>query len=237
MAVSRRRFLRQTALATAACFALPLEAWSQVNRLPAKETAPKEVAVPAPGSSKINGEADALKHLMRPDFESVVGSGFKVGQTVNDPNPQWLRLLKVTDLPTPPQVNLGSMAVQPKQTTSTQASSGFMLSFLGGAATPLTQGTYVFQHEGLGRFGLFIVPTAPGQQSYTAVINRLIQLTPVQPGGGPNSPVANPPSGPMVSTQPIQPPAAPMSVSNNGGALQQDMQDSPERPVRTRMPE
>ena len=41
----------------------------------------------------------------------------------------------------------------------------------------LPQGMYAFEHEGLGRFELFIVPVGrkPGVFQYQAVFNRLIQ--------------------------------------------------------------
>jgi len=41
----------------------------------------------------------------------------------------------------------------------------------------LPQGMYAFEHEGLGRFELFIVPVGrkPGAFEYQAVFNRLVQ--------------------------------------------------------------
>jgi hypothetical protein len=41
----------------------------------------------------------------------------------------------------------------------------------------LPQGMYAFEHEGLGRFELFIVPVGrkPGLFQYQAVFNRLVQ--------------------------------------------------------------
>ena len=87
-------------------------------------------------------------------------------------NSVWLRLLAVEDLPVLSPPNLGAMAVQPPKSTQV-TTTGFMLSFLGTMVDQLPQDTYSFEHPGLGKFWLLIVPSAPGGQTYGAVINKL----------------------------------------------------------------
>lgn len=189
MAVSRRRFLQQSALTAAACVAVPFEGWGQRQRGANEENAPEHNLLPGQSGQP---HGDALQHLSRPQFEDVVGSGFKVSLTDNDPNPQWLRLIKVEDLPALVPVNPASMTVPPPKTSGAiTVTSGFILSFTGAAAKALNQGTYIFEHDKLGRFSLLIVPNGKGEQSYTAVINRITQVSaPVASGG--NASAGNP---------------------------------------------
>jgi hypothetical protein len=53
----------------------------------------------------------------------------------------------------------------------------FSLLFHGAQSQPLRQGTYPFEHPGVGKFDLFIVPVAAeqGLLHYQAVFNRLVQ--------------------------------------------------------------
>jgi len=53
----------------------------------------------------------------------------------------------------------------------------FSVIFDGPDSRFLPQGMYVFEHEGLGRFELFIVPVGrkPGSFQYQAVFNRLVE--------------------------------------------------------------
>ena len=52
----------------------------------------------------------------------------------------------------------------------------FSLNFAGPAAPPLMQRTYLFEHDKIGAFDLFIVPMAAegGTIRYQAVFNRLL---------------------------------------------------------------
>jgi hypothetical protein len=159
MSVSRRRFLQSSTLAAAACAAAPLQAW---NNKPSLDGATNHL----PG---LNG-------LSRQSFERVVGSSFKVSATTGNANTVWLRLLAVEDLPALQPVNTAIMAVPPKPTTSAVSTTGFMLSF-SGPGTRLPQGTYAFEHAGLGKFALLIVPGGPGLGTYTAVFNLLVGTT------------------------------------------------------------
>ena len=60
------------------------------------------------------------------------------------------------------------------------ASESFSLIFAGPAAQPLTQKIYLFEHETIGAFELFIVPitTERGTLRYQAVFNRLLPPKP-----------------------------------------------------------
>jgi hypothetical protein len=50
----------------------------------------------------------------------------------------------------------------------------FLLSFRGPLSQPIGQGTYIFAHDGIGNFPLFIVPMAPDENAryYEAIFNR-----------------------------------------------------------------
>lgn len=162
MSVSRRKLLQNTALVAVACAASPVSIWAAKNRNNSTNN-----------SSPNQEESAALQNLDRAKFAAAVGSGFKVTPTSGKSDTVvWLRLLAVEDLPALVPVNTGAMAVAPpKQKSAAVETIGFMLTFLGTLPKPLPQGTYIFEHSGLGRFSLFIVPH--GQQTYTAVINRL----------------------------------------------------------------
>ena len=49
----------------------------------------------------------------------------------------------------------------------------FRLGFESPRKSGLTQGTYQFDHENLGRFSLFLVPTGGSGVRYEAIINRI----------------------------------------------------------------
>ena len=57
-----------------------------------------------------------------------------------------------------------------------------MLTFTGGPSDGLAQGTYLFEHDTLGEFRLFVVPEGINPQSYVAVFNQVeaTALTSVQ---------------------------------------------------------
>jgi len=147
-------------MAAAACTAAPLHAWN--NKKPA-----------------LDGETNHVRGphgVSRQDFERVVGSSFKVSPTTGSAGTVWLRMIAVNDLPALEPVNTGIMAVPPKTPTSAVSTTGFMLRF-SGPGTRLPQGTYDFEHAGLGKFALLIVPGGPGLDTYTAVFNLLSGAT------------------------------------------------------------
>lgn len=158
MSFSRRQLLRHTIFAVAAWTARPLhgQGWA----------APK----PVHGNSLENVPGP---NADRTRFTGLIGSGFRVTPTSRKGATVWLRLLAVEDLPTLEPVNVGSMAVPPKQTSAQIYTHGFMLSFLGTMPETLLQGTYIFEHPNMAKFSLLIVPGGHGSQTYTAVINRL----------------------------------------------------------------
>jgi hypothetical protein len=161
MSVSRRRLLQHSMVAAVACVAGPLYAWTGKKNNPTSNSSPNQA------------ENAALQPLDRAAFTHAVGSGFRVTPTTGKSSPVWLRLLAVTDLPALVPVNTASMDVPPKHISAPVQTKGFMLSFLGTLPKPLPQGTYIFEHAGMGKFSLLIVPDGPGQETYTAVINRL----------------------------------------------------------------
>jgi hypothetical protein len=207
MAVSRRIFLRHTALVAAACVTVPAHGWGSTKGLFSQNAPVKGKHLPTPNVSK--SDSDALAALTREHFSSAIGSGFKVSQTANDPQEQWLRLISVHDLPELAPVNLGLMAVAPKGSAQSIPTSGFMVSFTGASSTALAQGTYLFEHDRLGHFALFIVPAGSGEQSYSAVINRIEAVAPttITPGIGtaqitPTVPVSSPAVPPIEQRNP-----------------------------------
>src|SRR5437763_1510934 len=125
-----------------------------------------------------------LEHLHRDSFADAVGSGFQVSGDESGADSVWLRLLSVNDFVKPTPVNPANLAVQLKKPSFQPATTAFSLVFLGPAFQLLSQNTYVFRHDDLGTFRLFIVPNGLGQQTYTAVINRLDVAVPDLIGAG-----------------------------------------------------
>lgn len=165
MSVSRRRFLQNSALVAAAACAAPLRAW---NDKPENKPGNKPLA-----ESGVFPHAGSTHALSRQAFEGAVGSAFKVSPVSGNGNAVWMRLLSVTDLPPLRPVDTGAMAVPPPKSTSpTVTTAGFMLSF-SGPGLHLKQATYAFEHQGLGKFALFIVPAGPGRDVYSALFNHL----------------------------------------------------------------
>lgn len=176
MAVSRRIFLRQGVLAAAACATTPLLAFSSKRPVGGDDQTrdvPSHHSSSSSGSGTWQDHAAALDHLGREQFTEAIGTNFKV--TVEGSSlPVWVTLMAVDDLPALAPVNPASFAVPGKQSSSALATTGFMLRFSSSAQLP--QGTYLFQHDGLGPFALLIVP-AGNQQVYNATINRLAGAT------------------------------------------------------------
>ena len=172
MAVSRRRFLHSGMFAAIACTASPVVSWA--DHVPLQHPLPTKNAGNKAAASDWEHHAGALDHITRNDFTKAVGSAFAVfpnGAT----SPIFLRLLSVSDLPALSPVNTASMAVSPKSSGTAPSTSGFMLFFSGPGTPALRQGTYLFQHSGIGDFALLIVPA--GVDEYSAVINRLATTT------------------------------------------------------------
>lgn len=157
MPVNRRRFLQHSVFAAAACAASPLFAWGGRR-------------------SNVDGGPDhghGFSHpldVSRQSFEGLIGASFQVSPRSGKGSAVWLRLQAVNDPPALVPVNLSSFAVLPKVTPPVINTTGFMLTF-SGPGTSLSQETYVFDNDRLGKFPLFIVPGGPGL--YTAVFNLL----------------------------------------------------------------
>ena len=170
MAFSRRLFLRSGALAAAACVTNPLLALGGRRPIGGEEESDPSLKLPSSQSSNWEDHAGALDSLERNAFAGAVGSSFKVFLTP-DSSPVWVTLQAVEDLPQIAPVNPASFAVMNRASSIAPATSGFVLVFGGSSALP--QGTYLFEHGGLGSFALFTVPDGSGQQLYTGVVNRL----------------------------------------------------------------
>jgi hypothetical protein len=228
MSVSRRRFLQHGAFAAVACAAAPLQAFS--GRRPDGD-----------GPAEISRLA-TQHHLSvsRSAFEGLVGSSFKVSSTSGSSAPVWLRLASVTELPAIAPVDPGLMAVAPKHFSSAPTTSGYILSF-SGPGTSLTQETYAFENDRLGKFPLFIVPGGPGQ--YVAVFNLLdapVLLSPPAPArdGGPSfgagtpAPGAAAPNGGASAA-----PSGPKPSSPSGRPAQEQLEPMFGDRVKTQIPE
>ena len=223
MSVSRRRFLQHGVLTAAACAAIPFEGWAAANnRAGDKNTSEPRNDLP-PMSPR--GQGDALEHLHRDSFADLIGTGFKVSGGGNT-DAVWLRLLSINDF-TPAPVDTGSMAVPPPRTVNQTTTTVFGLVFLGSSSQPLKQDTYVFEHIKLGTFKLFIVPGGQGQDTYTAVINRLDVVQSLTGGGAQTSVPVTPTPMPMSTPAAVVTPAAvaaPGAPTSSGNAS-----PSPER--------
>jgi len=194
MSFSRRQLLQGGVFAAVVHVARPFQAWAG--------TSVSSLSSSASGGSEPTAGAttDGVSPMSKQSFEAVVGAGFKVSgiegvtgavshgrarktqagsaapvshSTAAQMPAVWLRLIAVEDLPPLAPVNVGAMAVSPKP-GSAPSTTGFMLIFTGALQKPLPQDTYAFEHPALGKFQLFIVPGGRGEQSYTAVFNRLI---------------------------------------------------------------
>ena len=102
-------------------------------------------------------------------FAALEGSNFQV---TSHSTRQVLTLVSVEDIPEPAPPDFARFAVQPPKSAPTPKLTAFSLRFYGGVKQ-LKQGTYTFQHEKIGEFRLFIVPSGDGQLFYTAIFNRI----------------------------------------------------------------
>jgi len=170
LAVSRRNFLYQGVIAATACAASPLWALGPKRPIGDNDQPQKTPPNSSSGSDNWQDHASALDNLDRARFSSAVGSNFKV-IVAGAAQPVWVTLTGVKDLPTLALVSPASLAVANRQSAPAPATAGFVLLF--GGSTQLPQGTYLFEHDALGRFALFTVPQGNGVQVYNAVVNRL----------------------------------------------------------------
>lgn len=240
MSVSRRRFLKHGAFAAIACAAVPAQAFSG-----------RKHDLDGSGDLGRNPALHTSLSVNRSAFESLVGSPFKVTERSGNGSPVWLRLTAVHDLPAATPVNVGLMSVAPPHFSSAPTTSGYILSFSAGG-TSLSQDTYIFENERMGKFPMFIVPGGPGQ--YTAIFNLInapVQLAPSDDhpspvhGGGPSSGAASPASGAGTASGGIQDPAGNAGASFGGaGATSPGVRPAQEQlepmlggRVKTQMPE
>jgi uncharacterized protein DUF6916 len=212
LAFSRRLFLRSGALAAAACVSNPLLALGGRRPIGGEEESDPSLKLPSVQSGNWEDHAGALDRLERNAFAGAVGSSFKVFLTP-DSSPVWVTLQSVEDLPQIVPVNPASFAVMNRASSVAPATSGFVLVF--GGSSELPQGTYLFEHDGLGTFALFTVPNGNGQQLYTGVVNRLessfIVAVPYSQGQATGT-ARNRTAGATVTVQGLSDPAATSSA-------------------------
>ncbi|HKD80127.1 MAG TPA: hypothetical protein VKH81_10565 [Candidatus Angelobacter sp.] len=192
MAVSRRGFLHNGVLAAFACAASPLMALGSRRTIDGNGDANDDnnasFRKPPADSNRWQDHTAALMNMTREQFAGAVGTNFKV--TLGEiAAPVWVTLLTVEDLPTLAPVNPASFAIAGPQSSTAAETTGFSLNF--GSSATLQEGSYLFEHDKLGKFALFVVPD--GSQAYLAVINRLsaptIIAVPFRANTGPGSTV------------------------------------------------
>jgi hypothetical protein len=226
MSFSRRSFLWQGTLAALFC-AGPMRAWS-ANRNNQGNSA---------SQGRITGK---VSNLSRQLFEAAVGTSFQVSAGQNS-RPVSLQLSSVEDLPALVPVNSASMAVPPPQSSRPAVVTvGFILSFTGGPSTGLAQGTYLFEHDALGQFQLFIVPLGQTPQAYTAVFNQVEAAAVVNAP----SPVPPPPGRTRPGNAPGKGTPGPANAgsgeaggSTSGEPLQQQLEPVFSQPLKSKPPE
>jgi hypothetical protein len=188
MVVSRREFLQRGTLLTAGV-ALPFQQFHDLGRGTNDGGHPG-----SPGAGGITRSGNLL-NMTAQSFAPYVNSGFNVqvaGQSIA------MILLSAADLPQPaPPSNLASYAVMPPAAYFAPSPvTSFALTFSG--PSEIAQGSYQFQHPGLGQFSLFIVPGLVG--TYNAVVSHISSksVNPIlPPGGGRGNPPARSPQGPV----------------------------------------
>jgi len=130
----------------------------------------------AAASSFGSAKAANLALLSRETFLPLVNSSFAVRGGVL--TTAWLTLLSVEDMNQKAPAPATPMAMPPKAAkTAPPKVDTFTLHFHLIGET-LQQGTYELEHDALGRFSLFVVPS--GTSMYVAVISHL-----QEPAGGP----------------------------------------------------
>jgi hypothetical protein len=229
MSVSRRKFLKNSAVAAAAFVAAPLPAaWSGVHE-------PSADLIPA------GHMAGSISIFDRLGFEKAVGSAFQVSAAGNLPS-VWMTLLAVKDLPALVPVNTATMAVLPPRASAPLTTSGFMLTFHTSAA-PMAQGVYTLEHHILGKFDLLLVPGGQGANTYTAVFNTLVPSTAVhfrppvairRDLGASGSGAVGGSGGPVSHAAP---PSSPSSPSSFRGPAEQQVEPVFRYRLETKLPE
>jgi len=123
-------------------------------------------ALPARVFGAASDSPDLLLTLTQQDFAAQIGSKFQTAGPAGQP--VWLLLLGAEQTATPAEAPHAPRGHVPRVDT-------FLLSFsrIGDA---LPQGTYSFQHDVLGAFPLFIVPS--GELTCVATISHLLEAVP-----------------------------------------------------------
>jgi hypothetical protein len=107
-----------------------------------------------------------LDQIRFADFSVQVGTIFSVGQ-----KPVELKLVEAKLMPT---------LHPPNRIAVDAGNEKFSLLFSGARVPALTQDTHVFEHDGIGRFEMFIVPAVSRDASrsyYQAIFNRTAPKT------------------------------------------------------------
>lgn len=105
-------------------------------------------------------DSSGTRSLSKKDFTRCLNSEFIIQSAGNKVK---TRLVQVADIPRPRGLD-------------TTGREGFSLLFRGNRAQNLRQGTYIIEHEKLGKFSFLLVPSKDGDGSsnqYVATVNRL----------------------------------------------------------------
>jgi hypothetical protein len=103
--------------------------------------------------------ADPVSYLKREHFELFIGTAFRISNDAG--GTALVHLRESVDLKNPINEERG------------YAGESFRLGFDVSRKTNLTQGTYHFDHENLGRFSLFLGSIGGSGIHYEAIINRV----------------------------------------------------------------
>lgn len=157
MTVSRRNFLRTTAL-SALCAGLSFSAFKAFGQNP---SGPPEID-PQTGLYRIPQEArtNSTFYFKQLTFEPYVGGVFTIHNDIG--SPREMTLVEIKDCRTAAQKASG------------EPGECFSLLFRHQSDEVIPQGTRDIRHAALGRFELFLVPNKTEQHiTYTAVINHM----------------------------------------------------------------
>ena len=148
MAITRRLFLRVGTLSGLTA-AIPLTAYQAFGQ---KVGAPEVVPEDSGNSTFINTEI--LGYITASVFDEYIGTSFQVRKDAVNTERLVLEQVKVRE--------------------NSERLDTFTLLFSSPSGEPMTQASYLFEHEQMGLFPLFLVPvmTLKGMR-YEAVFNRL----------------------------------------------------------------
>lgn len=109
--------------------------------------------------ARVERSSDPISYLRREHFEPFLDTAMRVTNENGKVLVVWLR-------------KVGDLTQQINQERGYDGNS-YLLSFDVSRKKAITEGTYRFDHENLGRFSLFLAPVGMAGAQYEAVINRI----------------------------------------------------------------